>query len=47
MQHMRFIAWNKRKTWKPKPGVPNQSIAIYRSIFKWLAVDRGWFYACI
>ena len=28
------------------PGVPNQSIAIYRSIFKCLAVDRGWFYAC-
>jgi len=24
-------------------GVPNQSIAIYRSIFKCLAVDRGWF----
>ena len=26
--------------------MPNQSIAIYRSIFKCLAVDRGWFYAC-
>jgi len=28
-------------------GVPNLSIAIYQSIFKCLAVDRGWFYACI
>ena len=25
----------------PKAGVPNQSIAIYRSISKCLAVDRG------
>jgi len=24
-----------------RAGVPNQSIAIYRSIFKCLAVDRG------
>jgi len=30
-----------------RSGVPNQSIAIYWSIFKCLAVDRGWFYACI
>ena len=27
-------------------GVPNQSIAIYRSIFICLTVDRGCFYAC-
>jgi len=20
MQHMKLIAWNKRKIWKPKPG---------------------------
>jgi len=32
-----------------RAGVANQSIAIYRdrSIFKRLAVDRGWFYAYV